>query len=461
MTHGDPPCSICVPARLPTARSGPIRRSYDLAGWQGTDSRTGDHLFVVTAYRKANARAPETFKGAPAPAPVYTPPPTSIPQVPYYPQYPTGPVAWPPPEEATATSNVPSGRQSGGPTSSAMPYYGRGSPMVTGPLGNAPRPEPSDKSYAPYYAGFETRLYAELVDLACIAVFEVVALLLYVWYIGDTNPGDFSAWIGIYWPYFCIAILIFAIYHVVQWSIWGQTLGMYLMGIKVVDRNGRKPGFGRALLRMVCYFPSVLLGGIWGIAFDSTRQALHDKIAETYVVPRKPPTPVPAGLPGYGADEGPTTNDQRRRTTIGPDTEPALGLATLAGAQSYEEVQLRAKQAEQSASRQPVEERSVFREIASLDDTTQTGDLPELPDHAAGETDSPAPARDAMKWWDREDRSPPRPICWPARLRARSTSRCCASVQAPRWAWSGRASSSGRGWSKWRWAWSRASAPTG
>jgi len=90
--------------------------SYDLAGWQGTDSRTGDHLFVVTDYRKANASAPETFQGAPAPAPSYTPPPTSIPQVPYYPQYPTGPVAWPPPEEATTTSNVPSGRQSGGPT---------------------------------------------------------------------------------------------------------------------------------------------------------------------------------------------------------------------------------------------------------------------------------------------------------------------------------------------------------
>src|SRR6476646_829461 len=27
---------------------------YDLAGWQGADSRSGNNLFVVTAYRKAN-----------------------------------------------------------------------------------------------------------------------------------------------------------------------------------------------------------------------------------------------------------------------------------------------------------------------------------------------------------------------------------------------------------------------
>src|SRR5436190_11489151 len=66
---------------------------YDLTGWQGTDTRTGDKIFVVIAYAKAAAISAETFRGEGVQAPPYIPPP--VPQVPYYPQYPTGPLAWP------------------------------------------------------------------------------------------------------------------------------------------------------------------------------------------------------------------------------------------------------------------------------------------------------------------------------------------------------------------------------
>jgi uncharacterized RDD family membrane protein YckC len=364
-------------------------KSYDLAGWQGTDSRTGDHVFVVTAYRKANAPAAQTFQGGPAPAPSYSPPTASIPQVPYYPQYPTGPIAWPP-VESTAASNQPSGRQSGGPVSSAMPYYGRGSQATNEPAGGRPPAEPSGESYAPYYAGFQLRLVAGLIDLFLVAILAAGALYLYNLQLGGANPQNFGDWIATYWPYFCIAVLIFAVYHIAQWSIWGKTLGKQVMGIKVVGRNGKKPQFGRAVLRMVGYFPSLLLGGVGIIASDARRQALHDKIAETYVVPVRPPTPVPAGLPGYPTV--PATAAGGLAATSGQVTAPTLGMATLAGAQSYEEVQLKAEQAAQGSGRQP-EEKGVFREIASLDSTIQTGGL--LPEYAEqGGREAEVTARD-------------------------------------------------------------------
>src|SRR5690349_13109024 len=41
---------------------------YDLGGWQGTDRRTGDRIFIVTAYRRATPAA-ETFQGTNVSAP--------------------------------------------------------------------------------------------------------------------------------------------------------------------------------------------------------------------------------------------------------------------------------------------------------------------------------------------------------------------------------------------------------
>ncbi len=353
---------------------------YDLAGWQGMDERTGDHIFVVTAYRKANSPPIGAFQGAPAPAPSYQAAGPPVPQMPYYPQYPTGPLAWPPPGSSRQYGDLSTGPLNPGGLPS--PYYPQVYPILTRPLGGTSlaSPEPTIESYAPYYAGFPQRFFAGLIDLVCLSLFEGIALLLYVWLTGNTSINDFGTWFGTYAGFFCLSIVILTAYHVTQWTIWGQTLGKSLLGIKIVDRNGRKPQFGRALLRMTGYFPSLLLGGIGGfllIAFDPKRQGLHDKIAETYVIPERAPTPLPAGLPGYANGNGII---EAMPNAFDLNAASSISLANMSGEQNYEMVQITPEQPAPSTRQRAREHKNVFREIASLDESMRTVVvLPDLP----------------------------------------------------------------------------------
>ena len=66
----------------------------------------------------------------------------------------------------------------------------------------------------------------------------------------------------------------------------GQTLGMRLVGIRLIYRRGRPPGPARGLLRLVALAPSVgpaALGWLWAL-FDREHRALHDHLAGTYVI---------------------------------------------------------------------------------------------------------------------------------------------------------------------------------
>ena len=168
---------------------------------------------------------------------------------------------------------------------------------ITGPLAEALRATLLD-SYAPYYVGFGARLAAGLIDLFFTMIFPLVmlmALLLRGQSQGSNLPFGQYALVA------CLALIVFVAYHVIQVGLWGQTLGKVLTGIKVVAPDGGPPGFSRAMVRVLGYLFSFFLAG-WGflmIAFDPRRQALHDRLAETLVVPENLQRPVPAGLPGY------------------------------------------------------------------------------------------------------------------------------------------------------------------
>ncbi|MEO8285575.1 MAG: RDD family protein [Chloroflexota bacterium] len=353
---------------------------YDLAGWQGADQRTGDNIFIVTAYRKANAPAARAFEGAPAPAPSpsYNAPTTATPQVPYYPQRPTGPIDWPPRTNIIQYNAAPGvGSQNNKPHGIQQEYVPLGlRPQTSVLLGEA-----TPESYLPFYGGFPQRMVAGLIDLIAMSVFQIITVLLWLRLPEDSKPKDFLQGLGTFASFLCLALLIFAAYHVIQWTLWGQTLGKNLMGIKVVDRDGKKPQFGRSLLRMTGYIPSFLLGGIGGfllIAFDPRRQALHDKIAETYVVPERPSVHPPPGLPGYAVS--PLEALSQSGVGAAAETGGALGMANVSGAQIYEVVQFAHEQpAIPQVTARPTGEIGIFREIAMLDESLRTVvALPEL-----------------------------------------------------------------------------------
>jgi len=82
-------------------------------------------------------------------------------------------------------------------------------------------------------------------------------------------------------------LLVFSIgYYIGFWSNDGQTMGMTVVGLKVVRMDGSGLSVGRALLRYIGYIINAILfsiGFLW-TAFDPKRQGWHDKLAGTLVV---------------------------------------------------------------------------------------------------------------------------------------------------------------------------------
>lgn len=143
-----------------------------------------------------------------------------------------------------------------------------------------------------YSSGFR-RLIAFFIDH--IAIGTVLSLL--TWQIFDW-PFGFGDWAYIYswdtWNFklgllsqkFFKEALIILYYAFMESSKFQATLGKMVMGIRVVSNTGQKIDFSKALLRNLSKILSALILGIGYImiVFDSRKQGLHDKIADTFVV---------------------------------------------------------------------------------------------------------------------------------------------------------------------------------
>ena len=80
--------------------------------------------------------------------------------------------------------------------------------------------------------------------------------------------------------------LVVGFYFVLFWSTVGQTPGMRLMGLRVMDEAGGHPGVWRSTVRLIglglCIIP--LFAGFLPVLFDNRRRGLHDMLARTVVV---------------------------------------------------------------------------------------------------------------------------------------------------------------------------------
>jgi uncharacterized RDD family membrane protein YckC len=135
--------------------------------------------------------------------------------------------------------------------------------------------------------GFGRRLLAAMLDSVVIFFVSMMA---------STAAGVAGLILGMYSPEaeeistrFVVAsgLIISVLYYVVFWAkSGGQTLGNFTCMMRVVGTNGQPIGWGRALLRYLGYYVSLIplsIGFLWA-AFDKRRQGWHDKIARTYVV---------------------------------------------------------------------------------------------------------------------------------------------------------------------------------
>lgn len=138
----------------------------------------------------------------------------------------------------------------------------------------------------PEYAGFWTRVVATVLDslLLCIVQFVLTLIITQVISLMGIAAGEDPAVNFIVWLFGTTISLGYAVFFI---GYCGQTPGKMALRIKVVCTDGSQPTYGRAVKREVLgkFVSSILLGiGYLMVAFDSRKQGLHDKIADTYVI---------------------------------------------------------------------------------------------------------------------------------------------------------------------------------
>ena len=80
--------------------------------------------------------------------------------------------------------------------------------------------------------------------------------------------------------------VVIGVYFVASWRRGGQTLAMKTWKLRLVGADGARITLRQAVVRYVCAWPCLLLGGV-GILyapFDRQRQFLHDRLAGTRIV---------------------------------------------------------------------------------------------------------------------------------------------------------------------------------
>jgi len=156
------------------------------------------------------------------------------------------------------------------------------------------------------FAGFWRRLGAYFIDFIALSIVSsILAPFQWFGFVVFWDAGNIfnsNVWLAL--PYLVfgnlLSLLIGVAYFVAFWVWRGQTPGKMALSIKLIRTDGSKVTLGAALLRYLGYIVSSVIffiGFIW-IAFDSRKQGLHDKMADTYVVKiPQPPVTVPSPKP--------------------------------------------------------------------------------------------------------------------------------------------------------------------
>jgi uncharacterized RDD family membrane protein YckC len=134
------------------------------------------------------------------------------------------------------------------------------------------------------YAGVVTRGLALGIDLVIATVGTTVASAGVRLFGSAIGSGQWEAKGATVLAFVLALPVVFVLYCAAFWTLLGRTPGKAALGLRVVDRDGSRPHFARALVRALGYSLSAifLIGFAWA-AVDAHHQALHDKLAGTYV----------------------------------------------------------------------------------------------------------------------------------------------------------------------------------
>jgi uncharacterized RDD family membrane protein YckC len=102
-----------------------------------------------------------------------------------------------------------------------------------------------------------------------------------------TEPGRAGATLWLLGLLLVAALTL--LYLALFTALGGETPGKQLLGLRVIDRWGQAPSAGRSVVRagLAVGSGALALMGFFLVLFDRRRQALHDKLAGTFVVLRR------------------------------------------------------------------------------------------------------------------------------------------------------------------------------
>ncbi|KOO49797.1 RDD family protein [Viridibacillus arvi] len=139
------------------------------------------------------------------------------------------------------------------------------------------------------YGGFWIRFLATIIDSAVVMVATAligVVLKVPKGVISEMIFGD-ELYLSTYPLYSWILIIVGILYFVgLPATTWRGTVGKKVLGIEIVDANGDTISIFRSIIRNIARIFSGLLLCLGYIiaAFHPQKRALHDLVANTYVV---------------------------------------------------------------------------------------------------------------------------------------------------------------------------------
>ncbi|MEA3501162.1 MAG: RDD family protein [Actinomycetota bacterium] len=162
-----------------------------------------------------------------------------------------------------------------------------------------------------HYAGAVSRLVAYAIDWLIISGVFVLGLM------GTTFVFDviFNTEIGTEWQHGVIGLALGALwtlgYHTIGLALAGRTIGMGIIGLMVVSREGATITGRQALVRALVFPLSFLIFGLGflGIITSPERRAMHDAAAGTVVVydwgdrPAEMPAPLTSWVNRHTEDD--------------------------------------------------------------------------------------------------------------------------------------------------------------
>jgi len=137
-----------------------------------------------------------------------------------------------------------------------------------------------------YIASFGSRLTAIIIDLVIISSISIISLIFGLSLIDqELNIYD-SKTIILFAPALLGLLLISSSYFILLHGFSGKSIGKIILGLKIINREGKTIDYWGAFIRWIGYFLSlgfIFIGFLWAL-IDKDSQTWHDKLAKTYVV---------------------------------------------------------------------------------------------------------------------------------------------------------------------------------